>query len=66
MATVVGVPITLSVCQHVLDWFGWEVGSERELTINLSDGTWVFKRAKLELNNGSCECIAGGSKNGNG
>ncbi len=63
--TVVEVPITLSCCPHILDWFDWKVGSERELAINLSDGVWVFKRAKLELVDGPCECISG-AKNGNG
>ena len=52
----VNVPITLSCCSHVRRTCGLTVGDEREVRVPVKGRMWVFKRARVVLDDKSCDC----------
>ncbi len=54
-AEVVATPITVKVCSHMMKALGLKDGDVRELTLDLSDGPWVFKHARIALD-AVCDC----------
>ncbi len=54
-AEVVATPITVKACPHMMKALGLKDGDVRELTLELSDGPWVFKHARIALDE-VCDC----------
>ena len=48
-------PITVKVCSHMMKALGLKDGYVRNLTIELSGGPWVFKQARIVLDE-ECDC----------
>ena len=51
----VEAPITVKVCSHMMQALGLKDGDVRELTIELSSDPWVFKQARIALDE-ACDC----------
>ena len=51
--------VTIKVCPHMMKALGLKDGDMRDLTIELSEGPWVFKQARIALDE-VCDCESEG------